>query len=462
MKEFETINPATEEKLAVYKNMSDGQILDKIETLEASFQIWKSKSVSQRIEFLQLLKSSMLKHKPALTLLITQTMGKPLVESKLELEKSISQLDYYIENGARLIQDQTLIAHYPDMRLSFQPLGIVFSVMPWNYPVWQFFRFAVGAWLVGNVILFKHSEITTAVALFLETLVSELDEHPILQSVIMEPSQSEKIVSHKSIRAVTFTGSTKVGRLIGEMSGRNLKKAVLELGGNDAFVVDETADFKKAAALAVKGRLPNNGQSCICAKRFFVPTGHAMDFMNAINFELQSYVIGNPLDKKTKLGPLSHKKFFDEYQKQLKFLKSISSVSTPPLEFPDSKGYYVSPYFFLIDKKAYSVKENARFFQEQEVFSPLGMVVTYEQEAELPGLVNASPYGLGMAWIGESEKFKKEKLHLKFNVGMVAVNDILKSDPRVPFGGVKDSGFGRESGAFGIYEFCNVQSVGIN
>lgn len=461
MNKFETINPSTEEKLSVYRNMTDGEILKKIENLEIAFQAWRTQSVDQRLEHLTLLKINMQKKISELSLLVTQTMGKPLVESKLEIEKSISQIDFYLTQGPAFIREQFIQAHYPDMRLHFLPMGIVFAIMPWNYPVWQFFRFAIGAWLTGNVILLKHSEITTEVGVFLERLISELNGPLILQTLIISPKQSEAVFAHKSIQAVTFTGSSRVGREIGRLSGQHLKKCVLELGGNDAFVVDTSADLKLAVQLAVKGRLTNNGQSCIASKRFFVPTQWADEFLEKIEVELASYSVGDPLDKNTRLGPLAHKKFYDEYQQHCEFLKSITTTYARGVSTSLSKGYFVSPYFFLLDQKCLSVSVNRSFFQEQEVFSPIGMVVTYDSEDELFEAVNASPYGLGFVWVGDREKFRNEKHYLKYNVGMIAVNDILKSDPRVPFGGVKESGFGRESGAFGIQEFCNVQSLGI-
>ncbi len=441
--------------------MTDESILSKIEILDTNYLVWKKFTLAQRLDFLRNLKLSMQKHVPALALLITQTMGKPLIESNLEIEKSISQIDYYLEYGAEFLQSQILTAHYPETTVNFMPVGIVFAIMPWNYPVWQFFRFAVGAWLSGNVILLKHSEITTAVGLFFETLISELNGPLILQTVVLDPSQTEQIYSHKSVQAVTFTGSSKIGRIVGELSGRYLKKSVLELGGNDAFIVDETANIGLAAQLAVKGRLTNNGQSCIASKRFFVSQKKAGEFMLAVESELSLYTIGNPLDKKSKLGPLAHKQFYNQYLQHIDFLKQKSYSSTAILETPHSKGYFVSPCFFLLEAQALDESMMSQFFQEQELFSPIGMVTTYRNEIELENRVNASPYGLGLVWIGDKEKFKAQCLHARFNVGMLAVNDILKSDARVPFGGVKNSGYGRESGAFGIREFCNVQSLGI-
>lgn len=463
MNHFETHNPTTEEKLYTYLYMSEKEVFKKIQTLNTSFDIWKSMTVVQRLAWLENFKNNLKNATPELAAMITETMGKPLMESRLEVEKCIAQFEYYINKGPELIQTQSLSAHYPDMRVNFLPLGIVFSIMPWNYPAWQFFRFAVAAWLAGNVILLKHSEITTSIGLFLEKLVEKTQGPDVLQTVVIAPEQSESIFAHHSVRAVTFTGSSKVGRTIAEISGRYLKKSVLELGGNDGFIVDITADPVKAAKLAVSGRLVNNGQSCICSKRFFVPKDKALVFMHQVESEIKSYVVGNPLDKKTRLGPLAHKRFFDEYQSYVTYLKGVAAMVTEALPMEAKKGYFVSPHFFLLDDRKMKDKQSKvyQFFQTQEVFAPLGMVVSYENDKELWSLANDSPYGLGGVWVGDAEKFKSEKLHLKFDVGMIAVNEILKSDARVPFGGVKDSGYGRESGEFGIREFCNTQSLGI-
>ncbi len=462
MNQFETYNPTTEEKLNTYSYMSEKDVMLRIEKLSTSFGIWKSMSFTDRIAWLEDLKTNLKNSIPELSKLITDSMGKPLMDSKLEIEKCLTQFDYYIRKGPELMATQRLTAHYPDMQLNFLPMGIVFSIMPWNYPVWQFFRFAVGAWLAGNVVLLKHSEITTEVSLFLEKLVAKTQGPVILQSIVIQGEKSDYIFAHKAVRAVTFTGSSKVGRRIGEISGRYLKKSVLELGGNDAFIIDVSADISKAAKLAVSGRLINNGQSCISSKRFFVPKRSATEFMSAVEKEISVYTVGNPLERKTNLGPLAHKRFFDEYTGQVAYLKQIASVVTKSLPIKERQGYFVSPYFFLLDRGMNDKSsEIYRFFQTQEVFAPVGMVATYEADNELWGQVNDSPYGLGGVWIGDAEKFKTEKLHLKFDVGMIAVNEILKSDARVPFGGVKDSGYGRESGEFGIREFCNTQSLGI-
>ncbi len=462
MNHFETWNPTTEEKINTYTYMSEREIVRKIEKLNSAFDVWKIMSIDQRLRWLESYKNNLKNSIPELAAIITETMGKPLVEAKLEIEKCITQFDYYINKGPELIKEHVIAAHYTDTRVNFVPMGIVFSIMPWNYPAWQFFRFAVGAWLAGNVILFKHSEITTEVGLYLEKLVEKTQGPTLLQTIIMNSQNSEVVFSHPSVRAVTFTGSSKVGRAIGELCGKYLKKSVLELGGNDSFVVDISAGIGKAAKLAVSGRLLNNGQSCIASKRFFVPRGKETDFMNSVQMELKSYVVGSPLDKKSNLGPLAHKRFLDDYKQHVQFLKSISSQQTEAISIVTEKGYFVSPHFFLLGKGMKDKEsESYCFFQTQEVFSPVGMVTAYDNDEHLWSLVNDSPYGLGAVWVGDAEKFKKEKLHLKFNVGMIAVNDILKSDARVPFGGAKDSGYGRESGEFGIREFCTTQSLGI-
>lgn len=462
MKEFTTYNPSTEEKLDTYKYMSERDVLSKIEKLSSAFDVWKKYPIEQRLRWLDKFKNNLKASIPELSLIITQTMGKPLVEAKLEIEKCITQFDYYIKKGPDLIQSQTLTAHYPEMSVSFVPMGVVFSVMPWNYPVWQFFRFAVGAWLAGNVVILKHSQMTTAVSLFLEKLAEKTGDPVLLQSILLNSKNSEIVFSHKSVRAVTFTGSSEVGRNIGELSGKYLKKAVLELGGNDACIIDTSADLAQAAKIAVAGRLLNNGQSCIASKRFFVPQGKENDFMKLVEEEIKSYPIGDPMDKKMRLGPLAHKKFFDEYKQTIEFLESVSTLSTRPVPIDESKGYFVSPRFFVVQNQMQQKESEAyKYFQQHEVFAPVGMVTAYQNDAHLYALVNDSPYGLGAVWIGDEKRFKDKKLHLQFDVGMIAVNDVLKSDARVPFGGVKDSGFGRESGEFGIREFCNTQSLGI-
>lgn len=466
-KEFITINPATNENLSNYSYHNLGQIDDKIDLLKVQYKSWKQQTLEQRIKLLDVVQKAIKENVDELALLITSEMGKPSVEAKNEIIKTLTIFDYYRDHAEALLKSKIVSAQYRKSEIYFQPLGIVLSFMPWNFPVWQVFRFAVPAWLAGNLILQKHSEITAGVSLFIEKIVNESSGLTLMQNIFIEPKHIDYLYKHPAISAVTFTGSTQVGSLVAQQAAMNIKKAVLELGGNDAYIIDETAKMSDAVDWCVKSKLVNNGQSCVAAKRFFVPKDKSEEFIHGFVTKLLEKKIGSPLDKAIHLGPLAHQRFKQKIENQLLQLnkiptmKSFSDIARLDLISIPQQGSFMVPRILVYSD--ISMKDEDLFiqhFQNEEIFGPVALVYLYESKEDLLFRVNQSQFGLGAAWFGDEEKFKHENWLRELDVGMIAVNEMIKSDARMPFGGVKKSGYGRELGDFGILEFCNIKTLG--
>ncbi|MCB0368279.1 MAG: aldehyde dehydrogenase family protein [Bdellovibrionales bacterium] len=464
---FSTFNPASEELNAQYFYHSEKQINDKIDLLSKQYGSWKQESIAVRLKTLERIQKAFLEETESLALLITTEMGKPLREAKSEVLKSISVFQYYSQYGEKLLETQNVQTSNLKSEVHFHPLGVVLSFMPWNFPLWQVIRFAVPAWLAGNVILLKHSEITAGVSTFIERIVNESSSKTLIQNIFIEPEKIDFLYSRPEVRAITFTGSTQVGALVAQQAGKNLKKTVLELGGSDAYIIDDSAKMEDAVELAVKAKLINNGQSCVAAKRFFVSRKKTEEFLYLFCQKLIEKKIGSPLDENIDLGPLAQLKFKDKITNQVKQLSRFRDVSYDSAleslkgtQLPD-KGCFFAPELLVFSNISDSNEKIFReSFQNDEIFGPVGLVYSYENKEDLITRVNQSEYGLGAAWFGDEDKFKKENWFNLLDVGMVAVNEIIRSDAKLPFGGVKKSGYGRELGAFGIYEFCNIKTLG--
>lgn len=466
---FKTYNPTTEESLNVYSYHTDDELNQKLQNLSDQQKVWKQKNLAQRIQVLKKIKQQIQNTSEQLAMVMTVEMGKPLAESKAEVQKCLTLFDYYEQHAEQLLSPRDVSAQYRKSQVRFQPMGIVLSFMPWNFPLWQVMRFAVPAWLAGNVILQKHSELTAGVSVLIERLVFEATGLNLLENIFLPVSRIKDLYRDDRIQAVTFTGSTSVGALVAEQAGRNLKKCVLELGGSDAYILDPTAELKTAVEFCAKAKLVNNGQSCVAAKRFFVPEEMLESFTEALAEKLYAKKMGNPLESGAELGPLASQTFKNKIQMQWDSLSSITQHRLNNSEVlidlnrratPD-RGFFFSPKIAVVSGlKPAQEHQFIHNFQEEEFFGPVALVYSYKTQEEMLYRVNQSSYGLGAAWFGDSEKFVHENIADQLDVGMIAVNEMIKSDVRLPFGGVKKSGFGRELGDFGIFEFCSVQTLG--
>ena len=395
----------------------------------------------------------MRKNKEAYASLMTEEMGKPIKQAKAEVEKCAWVCDYYAENAAYFLQDEMIRTEAKKSFIAFRPLGVVLAIMPWNFPFWQVFRFAAPALMAGNGVLLKHSSNVSGCSLALEEIF-ELSGFPkgLFRSLLIRAEKVSDVIRHKFVQAVTLTGSTLAGRSVASIAGSVLKKTVLELGGSDPYVILEDADLDKAVKLCVAAKLLNGGQSCIAAKRFVVVDKIYEAFVAKFVEEMKSKKMGNPRDEKNDLGPQARPELRDELHAQV--LKSVAMGARLLLggEIPPIHGAYYPPTI-LVD-----VDQGMPAFDE-EIFGPVAAIIKVKDEEEAIKTANHSDFGLG-AVVFTSDEGKGEKIaKYELEAGCCFVNDFVKSDPRLPFGGIKQSGYGRELSLLGIREFVNSKTV---
>jgi succinate-semialdehyde dehydrogenase/glutarate-semialdehyde dehydrogenase/succinyl-CoA reductase len=381
----------------------------------------------------------------------TSEMGKTIKESLGEVEKCAWALEYYADNGDSLLADEVLNTDARKSFLTFEPLGVIGSIMPWNFPYWQALRFAAPCLMAGNVIVMKPSRVTMQSGIEIEKAFTESGvPDGIFQTVIGSVESANHLID-SDVNAVTFTGSTDAGAKVGQRAAMNLKKCVLELGGSDPFIVLDDAIIEKAAEGAVKGRFINCGQSCVASKRFFVGKNIANDFIELFIKKASQLKVGDPTLIETDVGPLSSKGGLemisgiveDAKEKGAEILLGGSKI--------DGNGYFYQPTILT------NVKPNMRIAKE-ETFGPVAPITIVENESEAVRLANNTEFGLGASiWTKDLEK--AEKMSRRIESGIVSVNNVVISDPRIPFGGIKHSGFGRELSRYGILEFVNIKSV---
>ncbi len=448
---YATVNPVNNQLI---KEFPLDSFPDLNISLEA-FKIWKRFSVEERGKQLRKVADVLQKNKERYAKLITLEMGKPLREAEYELNKTLSAFDYYIENAPKFLQNEPVQSNATKSYISFEPLGIIFSIMPWNFPFWQVFRFAIPTLISGNVTILKHAPCVPQCALAIEELFNEADvPKNIFKQYFLSNQDAGKLIADSRIHGISFTGSDVTGSILAEQAGRNIKKCVMELGGNDAFIVLEDADLDLAVAGAIKSRSINSGQSCNGAKRFIVVENIANAFIAKLIEAVSELKVGNPLDPSTNVGPLARKDLMEKVQKQIADSVEQGANAYYGNEVPNTEGNFVSPVVLT------NVTSNITSFNE-EIFAPVWSVITVNNLEEAIATANHSVYGLG-ASIWTNDKTKAEKSVIELEAGNVFVNDIVKSDPRLPFGGVKRSGFGRELSEYGLKEFVNIKTVYIN
>jgi succinate-semialdehyde dehydrogenase / glutarate-semialdehyde dehydrogenase len=448
---YATINPTNNQIVKEFP-------LDGYPDLQLSvdaFHIWRKYAVAERGEYLKRVAELLDKNKKIYAELITLEMGKPLREAEYELTKTLTTFDYYIANAPVFLQNEPVKSNASKSYISFEPLGIILSIMPWNFPFWQVFRFAIPTLISGNVTILKHAPNVPQCALAIQILFDEAGVPPnIFKNYFLSNEDAGKLIADEHIRGISFTGSDATGSILAEQAGRHIKKCVMELGGNDAFIVLEDADLDVAVAGAIKSRGINSGQSCNGAKRFIVVESVAEAFTTKLIAAVRQLKVGDPMDDTTHIGPLARKDLADKVRKQISDSVAHGAVVHQGAEVRTSLGNFVSPVVLT------NIKKGVKSFEE-EVFAPVWSIVVVKNTEEAIHTANNSVYGLG-ASIWTSDKAKAEKLTSEIETGNVFINDIVKSDPRLPFGGVKRSGFGRELSEYGLKEFVNVKTVYIN
>jgi len=447
-----SIDPATGEELARFAPHSAAEV-DRLLTQAVSAQAsWRTAPIQHRTDLLRALARVLRDRSPALARLITSEMGKPLSEATAEIEKCALTCEYYAANAAGMLADEPVQTDAALSRIVYDPLGVVLAVMPWNYPFWQFFRFAAPALAAGNGAVLKHANSVPRCALAIEDVLTCAGmPSGLIRTVLVEPDRVAGLIADDRIAAVTFTGSTRVGSVIAAQAGAALKKQVLELGGSDPFVVLADADIAAAAATAVTARFLNAGQSCVNAKRFIVEDAVADEFVAAFCEAVDRLVVGDPLDPATTTGPLARADLRDTLHGQTRRTVEAGARLLRGGEPLDGPGFFYPPT--VLD----GVRPGMAAFDE-ETFGPLAAVVRAKDAAAAVRLANQTEFGLGAA-LWTSDPVKAEELSRQLEAGAVFVNAMVASDPRLPFGGIKRSGYGRELGPHGMREFMNTKTV---
>ncbi len=452
---IQSINPVSGQVVESYQANSEDEVSKKIDLAHAAWKQWQKVAYEERADLLRKTAAVLRVRKDTLAMLMALEMGKPLKDGAGEIEKCAGVCEYYAEHGAEYLADQTVQTEARKSYVSYQPLGIVLAVMPWNFPFWQVFRFVAPGLIAGNCGLLKHASNVPGCALAIEEVLLEagFPEH-VFQTLLIDSKATRKVIEHPLVGAVTLTGSTEAGMQVAQQAAGLLKKSVLELGGSDAYLVLEDADLEMAAETCVQSRLINNGQSCIAAKRFILQEKIAEEFTAIFKEKMASRQTGNPTDADIQLGPMARKDLRDELHKSVQ--KNIQAGAKCILggeipKFPGDHAFYTPTILTGIKKgmPAY----------EEETFGPVASMIEASSINEAIAIANDTRFGLGAAVFSRDLEKAEQIAKFELQAGSCFVNSFVKSDPRLPFGGIKGSGYGRELGLVGIHEFVNIKTV---
>jgi acyl-CoA reductase-like NAD-dependent aldehyde dehydrogenase len=451
---FETHNPATGEPLRSHRPISAQEVDLRLEEARVAFTSWRATDLLERSVILRRVAAYLRDEKGRIASLATVEMGKPIVEAEAEIEKCATCCAYYADNAAEQLADEIVPTNARRSYVAFRPLGAILAVMPWNFPFWQVFRFAAPALMAGNVGVLKHAANVSECALEIERIFEKCGlPKGAFSTLIVGSAGVEQIVADPRIAAVTLTGSEGAGAAVASAAGRALKKTVLELGGSDAFIVLSDADVEAAAKAGVRSRFQNAGQSCIAAKRFIVEAPVYETFIEAFTAATKNLRVGDPAERTTQVGPLARADLRDELKRQIDESIAQGARLVAGGKAVDRPGYFFEPTVLA------DVTETMSAFTE-ETFGPAAAIVWADDHEHAIALANASPYGLGgNLWSGDIAR--AETIAARLESGAVFINGMTASDSRLPFGGVKRSGYGRELSHYGIKEFVNLQTVWI-
>ena len=452
MAKLVSINPYTEEINAEFDAFAFDQCTAAVDRARKSLPQWQALAVAERAWLLKSLIATLRKKKKFCAQIITREMGKPLRQAVAEIEKCILLCEYYGKNSHRFLQDDVVAIGAAKSYVSFQPIGVILGIMPWNFPFWQVFRYAIPTMIAGNACLLKHASNVPIAALEIERLFMEAGYPSFLfQTLLADGAIAGRLIEEDRVEGVSLTGSLEAGSKIAMLAGKHIKKMVLELGGSDPFIVLDDADVGGAALSAVQARTANTGQSCIAAKRIIVMEAVADEFQMRFLSNLRALKMGNPVDDDTDLGPMARKDQVRKLGTQLDDALSKGARVAYGPEPPPGKGFFFQPAMVT------NVTSDMRVLSE-EVFGPLAPVIVAGNEEEVIEIANATKFGLG-ASIWSRNVQRAERLSQDIQAGFVAINSIVKSNPQLPFGGIKKSGVGRELSHYGLLEFVNVKTV---
>ncbi|HEX7091168.1 MAG TPA: NAD-dependent succinate-semialdehyde dehydrogenase [Longimicrobiales bacterium] len=447
------INPATGETIEEYAETPPEEVDRILRAADAAFHAWRRTSVQERAARLREAARLLRERAPEYARLMALEMGKPVRAGRAEAEKCALACDYYAENGPRFLEPEMVETDARRSFVAFRPLGVVLAIMPWNFPFWQVFRFAAPALMAGNAAVLKHASNVPGCALAIERLLRDAGFPPDLFRTLLVGSDAvDGIIGHPAVRAVTLTGGTPAGRAVATSAGKQVKKTVLELGGSDPYIVLEDADLEHAAAVCAASRLINSGQSCIAAKRFIVVESVREEFERLFVERMRAARMGDPLDEATELGPLARHDLRDGLHEQVRDSVRAGARLLLGGEIPEGPGAYYPPTVLT------DVRKGMPAFDD-ESFGPVAAIVPARDEAEAIRLANDSLFGLGAA-VFTRDRARGERIATEdLEAGSCFVNTFVRSDPRLPFGGVKESGYGRELSHYGMREFVNIKTV---
>jgi succinate-semialdehyde dehydrogenase / glutarate-semialdehyde dehydrogenase len=448
---FKSIHPFDQSVVGEFQLMNSADVQKKLDLASKAFADWKKTSFAHRSSMMLKAASIIRNNKEEYARTIALEMGKLLSEARAEVEKSATACEYFAQHAEEFLKDQNVATEAKRSFVAFQPLGALLAIMPWNFPFWQVFRFAAPALMAGNVGLLKHAPNVTRCSLLIEKIFSEAGFPPgVFQSLIIDVNLVEGIISSDIVQGVALTGSEAAGSQVGSIAGKNIKRTVLELGGSDAFIVLPDADLEKTVKIATQSRMQNVGQSCIAAKRFIILEEIKEKFIAKFAESIQLLVQGDPFNEKSTLGPLARLDLAEKLEIQLR--KSIDAGARL-LVGGERNGCNFQAA--LLD----NVRPGMAAFEE-ETFGPLAAVITAKTEDEAIALANMTRYGLG-ATVWTQDLRRGERIARALDSGSVLINSLMRSDVRLPFGGVKKSGYGRELSEFGIKEFVNIKTISL-
>jgi succinate-semialdehyde dehydrogenase/glutarate-semialdehyde dehydrogenase len=449
------INPATGEKISEFNRITGAEALEKVAAAKAEFHHWKQKTFSERATLMYALADVLEKNKEEYAQLATKEMGKVIGQSRKEIEKCAWVCRYYAEHTSTLLADEIVKTEAAKSYVTFQPIGVVLAVMPWNFPFYQAIRFAIPSLMAGNTGVLKHASNVQGCAFAIEEAFLQAGfPQGVFMNLNVDSKDVKALIEDKNIAAITLTGSDAAGRSIASIAGQNLKKTVMELGGSDAYIILEDVDLEKVTDLATFGRLQNNGQTCIAAKRFIVHDAIYDAFLALFIQKMKAAKMGDPTSADSYYGPMARLDLRDELHAQV--LKTVEQGGRLVLGgiIPEGEGAYY-PATILVD-----LEPGMEAF-DNELFGPAASVMRAKDDAHAVELANNSQFGLGSGVFTPNIK-RGEKLALQLEAGSSFVNKLVVSDPRLPFGGVKNSGYGRELAAYGIREFVNTKTIWID
>ncbi len=449
---MKAINPATNKLIKDYDEHDENQVKDILEKVDNDFKSWSRTDFTHRSKLMMKAAEVLKKNKEDYARTMAMEMGKPITEARSEAEKCAWVCEYYAENAEKFLADMEIKTDASRSFVAFEPLGTVLAIMPWNFPFWQVFRFAAPALMAGNTGVLKHASNVPGSALKIEEVFREAGfPENAFRTLLISASKAEAVIKDERVKAVTLTGSEFAGTQVAAQAGSVLKKTVLELGGSDPYIVLEDAEMPACVQTSAKARMINNGQSCIAAKRFIVVESKLREFEEAQTNIMKSLKIGDPLDESTQAGPMARQDLMEELHEQVKQSVEKGAKVLTGGEPMDVEGAFYPPTVLTNCKKGMKVVD-------EETFGPVSAIIPVKDAEEAIAVANDSDLGLGGA-VWSNDKERAIEVARRVETGNMFVNGMTKSDPRLPFGGVKKSGYGRELSVFGIREFVNIKTI---